>query len=88
MFPPYLKIDTFSATTKDQIKKELKKFNKNVNSIVIDLRDNTGGYLDTAYDVSNLFLPHLKHFIILPLFENSLIKIFSILCPFLHSISN
>lgn len=53
----YLKIDTFSATTKDQIKKELKKFNTNVNSIVIDLRDNTGGYLDTAYDVSNLFLP-------------------------------
>ena len=53
----YLKIDTFSATTKDQIKKELNKYGKNVNSIVIDLRNNTGGYLDTAYSVSNLFLP-------------------------------
>ena len=52
----YLKIDTFSATTREQVEKELTSFSKNIKSIVIDLRDNTGGYLDTAYDVSNLFI--------------------------------
>ena len=52
----YIKIETFSATTKDQVTKILDGFDKNVKSVVIDLRDNTGGYLDTAFDVSNLFL--------------------------------
>lgn len=52
----YIKIETFSATTKDQVTKILNGFDKNVKSVVIDLRDNTGGYLDTAFDVSNLFL--------------------------------
>ena len=56
----YIKIDTFSATTVDQIKKVLDGFSKNINSVVIDVRDNTGGYLDTAYDVANLFLPKGK----------------------------
>ncbi len=52
----YIKLDTFSATTKDQIKEYLDGFDKNVKSLVIDVRDNTGGYLDTAYDVSDLFV--------------------------------
>ena len=52
----YIKIDTFSATTESQVKKVLDGFSKNIKSLVIDLRDNTGGYLDTAYDVSNLFI--------------------------------
>lgn len=52
----YIKLDTFSATTKDQIKELLDGFDKNVKSLVIDVRDNTGGYLDTAYDVSDLFV--------------------------------
>ena len=52
----YIKIETFSATTEDQVTKALDTFDKNVKSLVIDLRDNTGGYLDTAYEVSNLFL--------------------------------
>ena len=52
----YIKLDTFSATTESQVKEVLDKFNSNIKSIVIDLRDNTGGYLDTAYSVSNLFL--------------------------------
>lgn len=52
----YIKVDTFSATTEAQIKEELDNFNKNVTSLVIDLRDNTGGFLDTAFDVSDLFV--------------------------------
>ena len=52
----YIKIDTFSATTKTQLLNILDNFDKKVTSLVIDLRDNTGGYLDTAYSVSDLFL--------------------------------
>lgn len=52
----YIKIDTFSNTTSDLVKKELDDFNKNVKSLVIDLRDNTGGYLNAAYDTASLFL--------------------------------
>lgn len=52
----YINITTFSATTKDQVVKILDSFDKNVNSLIIDLRGNTGGYLNAAYDVSELFL--------------------------------
>ncbi len=52
----YIKVDTFSATTESQMKKVIDGFGPNVTSIVIDVRDNTGGYLDTAYSVSNLFV--------------------------------
>ena len=52
----YINITTFSATTKEQVVKVLDSFDKNINSVVIDLRDNTGGYLNAAYDVSELFL--------------------------------
>ncbi len=52
----YLKVDTFSGVTVDQIKTKLDSFSKNVNSLVIDLRDNTGGYLTAAHDISELFL--------------------------------
>ena len=52
----YIKLDTFSSTTKDQIVKKLDSFDKKVTSIVIDLRDNTGGYLNAAFDISDLFI--------------------------------
>ena len=52
----YIKIDTFSATTESQVKQIIDGYDKSVKSLVIDLRDNTGGYLDTAYSVSNLFV--------------------------------
>ena len=44
----YIKIETFSATTSELVKKSLDGFGKNVNSLVIDVRDNTGGYLSAA----------------------------------------
>lgn len=52
----YIKVETFSATTVSQMKKIIDGFDSSITSLVIDLRDNTGGYLDTAYDVSDLFL--------------------------------
>ena len=52
----YINISTFSATTEEQVKKELDNFDKNISNLIIDLRNNTGGYLNAAYDVSELFL--------------------------------
>lgn len=52
----YINISTFSVTTEEQVKKELDNFDKNISNLIIDLRNNTGGYLNAAYDVSELFL--------------------------------
>lgn len=52
----YIKIETFSSTTRDQVKDHINKFNKNIDSIIIDVRDNTGGYLSSALSTSNLFI--------------------------------
>ena len=52
----YIKLETFSKTADDQIKECLDGFSKKITSLVIDLRDNTGGSLDAAYNVSDLFL--------------------------------
>lgn len=52
----YINISTFSATTEEQVKKELDNFDKNISDLIIDLRNNTGGYLNAVYDVSELFL--------------------------------
>ena len=52
----YIKIDTFSATTENQVKELIDGFGKNIKSLVIDLRDNTGGYLDSANGVSDIFI--------------------------------
>lgn len=52
----YIKINTFSSNTYDQVKIIINKFDKKVTSLVIDVRDNSGGYLTTARDVSDLFV--------------------------------
>ena len=52
----YMKIDTFSLTTKDQVEKAIKELDDKTNSLIIDLRDNTGGYLTSANDTAELFL--------------------------------
>jgi carboxyl-terminal processing protease len=57
----YVKIETFSATAADQVKKHLDGFDESVKSLVIDLRDNTGGYLTAAYDLSDLFIEKGKN---------------------------
>ena len=52
----YIKIDTFSNVTSSQVRKALESFGDNVTSVVIDVRDNTGGYLQSAYNIADLFV--------------------------------
>lgn len=52
----YLKIESFSNVTTNQVEKLIDKFDKNVDSLVIDLRNNTGGYLLSAYNIADLFI--------------------------------
>lgn len=52
----YIKVETFSGVTASQIKSKLEAFSNKIDSLVIDLRDNTGGYLTAANDISDLFL--------------------------------
>lgn len=57
----YIKIDTFSLTTAEQVKSYIDGFDSSVKSIVLDLRDNTGGYLYTAYELADLFIEKGKN---------------------------
>lgn len=52
----YIQITTFSGTTKKQVEDKISKFSSNVDSVLIDLRNNTGGYLSAAYEISDLFI--------------------------------
>lgn len=53
----YVKIDTFSAMTANQVAEAIKSMNEeSIERLVIDVRYNTGGYLDAAYNVANLFV--------------------------------
>lgn len=53
----YIQISTFSNTLKEQVKLALEKLEPNdLHSLIIDLRNNTGGYLSAAKDVASLFL--------------------------------
>lgn len=52
----YIQIQTFSATTSKQVKNKINDFGSNIDSIVIDLRNNTGGYLSSAYEIADYFI--------------------------------
>lgn len=53
----YIKVDIFSQTTYSQFEKVLKDLeDKKVDSLVIDLRNNTGGHLTVVEDMISLFL--------------------------------
>lgn len=53
----YLDIDIFSKTVGEQTKKALTSLeNSGMQKLIIDLRDNTGGYLESAEDIANIFL--------------------------------
>lgn len=56
----YIQIQTFSATTSKQVKTKINSFGNNIDSIVIDLRNNTGGYLSAAYEIADYFVPKGK----------------------------
>lgn len=53
----YISISIFSSITNEQFEKELKELEKNkIDGLIIDVRDNNGGYLSTVTDICNLFL--------------------------------
>ncbi len=53
----YISISTFSNTVAKQFKEELEEIEKqNIDNLIIDVRDNTGGYLKAASDIASLFL--------------------------------
>jgi len=53
----YILLRRFSATTIDEVNKALDKLdNQNFKKLVFDLRGNSGGYLEQAAAVSNLFI--------------------------------
>lgn len=51
----YVKVETFSATTATLIEEKILALDENVKNIIIDLRDNTGGYLSAGYNTACLF---------------------------------
>ena len=55
-------LNNFSSTSFDEFNEELKKLEKDddISSLIIDLRGNTGGYLNIASDIANLFLEEGK----------------------------
>ena len=54
----YIRLTSFNENSSEQIKNQIKKFekNQNVNSYILDLRNNPGGLLTQAIKVSDFFL--------------------------------
>lgn len=54
----YLKLSNFSRSAGDEVKKAIRelKSEKEIKSVILDLRGNPGGLLDVAVDVSDKFL--------------------------------
>ena len=54
----YLRLSKFSRTTETEfLKNSIDLLENGMEELIIDLRDNTGGYLDQACKLANLFLP-------------------------------
>ena len=57
----YLNISIFSAVTAKQFKNKLEALEKEeIDALVIDVRDNNGGYLASVTDIASLLLPRGK----------------------------
>jgi len=54
----YIRLTSFNDNSSDQIEKQIKKLkkDKNVNSFILDLRNNPGGLLSQAIKISDFFL--------------------------------
>ncbi len=54
----YLRLSKFSRTTETEFLKScIELLNSGMTELILDIRDNTGGYLDQACKLANLFLP-------------------------------
>ena len=54
----YLKLSKFSATTYDEFKRGIRKLqSQGMKQLIFDLRGNSGGYLNAAVDIADVFLP-------------------------------
>lgn len=57
----YIRLTGFQENTTEDLKKVLNEFNeKNIKGLILDLRNNPGGLLNVAIEVSELFLPPNK----------------------------
>lgn len=57
----YIKLDRFAQSSTEEFEEALKKLKKqNMKSLILDLRGNNGGYLNTAIEMSNEFLTEGK----------------------------
>jgi carboxyl-terminal processing protease len=73
----YIKVDIFSATTYNQFKNVLEELeSQNINSLIIDLRDNSGGHLSVVEDMASLFLKS-KHIVYQTEDKDGIEKIYS-----------
>ena len=54
----YIRLTSFNENSSEQIKSKIKKFkkDKNINSFILDLRNNPGGLLSQAIKISDFFL--------------------------------
>lgn len=58
----YIQIDIFSAITNTQFEEAVLELEAaNIDSLIIDVRDNTGGYLHVVSDMVSLFIPSDKN---------------------------
>ncbi|NCD42564.1 MAG: PDZ domain-containing protein [Bacteroidia bacterium] len=54
----YIKVNTFSVNTGDEFSAALKRLNRSeIKQLILDLRGNTGGYLQAAISMADEFLP-------------------------------
>ena len=57
----YIKLNRFSKTTMEEFQESLKELDdKGMEKLILDLRGNSGGYLNTAVELSDEFLPNNK----------------------------
>lgn len=54
----YVSVNRFSATTRNEVAEALRKLKSNgMKKLILDLRNNPGGFLEQAYHMADLFLP-------------------------------
>ncbi len=57
----YIKLTRFARTSLSEVKESVNKLkSKGMRSLILDLRNNSGGFLDVAIDLSDEFLPSEK----------------------------